>query len=75
MGVFQTVMGISGVGILGNGKGKLRSWWMPRWCVYVRMGRMLDKVYILKNTKVAPVLDLFVVVYDDEVVKALGQKE
>lgn len=69
-------MGVSGVGVLGNGKGKLRSWWMPRWCVYVRMGRMLDKVYILKNTKIKNlVVDLFVIVYDDEVIKTLGEKK
>lgn len=59
---------LNGLGILGNGKGKVRSWWMPRWCCYVRMVRpMKAGVFTVVNRKTELVNDLPVMVKNDEV--------
>jgi len=62
-------MFLNGIGILGNNGGKVRSWWMPMWCSYVRMVKpQLKGVFILKNTAVKEIYDLPVIVRNDEVV-------
>lgn len=60
---------LNGVGYLGNAKGEIRSWWMPRWCVYVRMNRQNKlKTYVAVNRNVQLVYGLPVIVRDGEIV-------
>lgn len=59
---------LNGLGRLGNGKGKLRAWYMPRWVAYVRMFNesevniVIGKSFKLQNDKI-------VLVKNDEVIR------